>query len=294
MSRRPGPQRSCADRHRRRRRVPLPLRTRPRGQPHVTKTNHPRRHRARTLSDAATGWHRERLSVYSFLRETCANSRYRDCITCGTVNGVWGLWTNYWDTTFGTGLACEFAPDRFPGASGLPGCRRWELVGGLRSQNCADSRRPMTRNDVVRAARALERWGHERNWRGPDPYDGLNATPILIRRLRGSRLGLRLLTQVVKRSPLDLRPVFRVPPGLSPATLGLVISAYSRNGFVAQDEARDKLRRAVTQLETLRCPTFPEPCWGYHSTLDSRVLLPADGAEHDCYGVRGDGTPRRL
>ena len=44
----------------------------------------------------------------------------------------------------------------------------------------------MTRNDVVRAARALERWGHERNWRGPDPYDGLNATPILIRRLRVS------------------------------------------------------------------------------------------------------------
>ena len=77
----------------------------------------------------------------------------------------------------------------------------------------------------------------------------------------------------MKRSPLDLRPVFRVPPGLSPATLGLVISAYSRNGFVAQDEARDKLRRAVTQLETLRCPTFPEPCWGYHFDVQTRVFF---------------------
>jgi hypothetical protein len=146
-------------------------------------------------------------------------------------------------------------------------------VSGLRSQNCADSQHPMARDDAVRAARALERWGHERSWRGPDPYDGLNAAPMLVRRLRGSRLGLRLLTQVVKRSPLDLRPALRVPPGLSPATLGLVISAYSRNGFVAQGEARDKLRRAVTQLEKMRCPTFPEPCWSYHFDVQTRVLF---------------------
>lgn len=146
-------------------------------------------------------------------------------------------------------------------------------MGGLRSQNRADSLDPSARTDAVGAARALERWGDERNWRGPDPYDGLNAAPMLTRRLRRSRIGLRLLTQVVKRSPLDLRPVLRVPPGLSPATLGLLTSAYARNGFVAEAEARDKLRRSVAQLETLRCPTFPEPCWGYHFDVQTRVFF---------------------
>lgn len=146
-------------------------------------------------------------------------------------------------------------------------------MSGFRSQNCADSLHTITREEVVRTAQALERWGDERNWRGPDPYDGLNATPMLIRRLRQSRLGLRLLTQVVKRSPLDLRPVLRVRPGLSPTTLGLLISAYARNGFVGKDEARDKLRRSIAQLEGLRCTTFVEPCWGYHFDVQTRVFF---------------------
>ena len=112
-----------------------------------------------------------------------------------------------------------------------------------------------------------------RDWAGADPYDGLNATPMLTRRLRRSQLGLRLLTQVVKRSPLDLRPVLSIPPGLSPATLGLVISAYARNGFVPEDEARDKLRRSIGQLEGLRAATFTEPCWGYHFDVQTRVFF---------------------
>ena len=146
-------------------------------------------------------------------------------------------------------------------------------MGGLRSQSSTESPHPLVREDAVGTARALERWGDTREWGGPDPYDGLNATPMLTRRLRGSRLGLRVLTQVVKRSPLDLRPVLRIPPGLSPATLGLVISAYARNGFVAEEEARDKLRRSIRQLEGLRCTTFTAPCWGYHFDVQTRVFF---------------------
>jgi hypothetical protein len=124
----------------------------------------------------------------------------------------------------------------------------------------------------MRAAGALERWGNSRGWRGPDPYDGLNATRLRPA-LKRSALPLRLLTQAVKRSPLDIRPVLGIRSGLSAATLAHVISAYARNGFLDPDEARGKLRQSIAQLESLRCPSFEEPCWGYHFDVQTRVFF---------------------
>lgn len=126
--------------------------------------------------------------------------------------------------------------------------------------------------DAIRAARALERWANARGWCGTDPYDGLNATG-LARKLRCSPVSLRILTQVVKRSPLNLRPLLRVPAGLSPATLALAISAYARNGFLGEQEARRKLHEAVRGLEALRCVAVAEPCWSYHFDVQTRVFF---------------------
>ena len=125
---------------------------------------------------------------------------------------------------------------------------------------------------AVRAARAIERWGSERQWRGPDAYDALNATrlPGIARR---SPLALRVVTQAVKRSPVNLRPILGVPDGLSAATLAHVISAYARNGFLDEDEARSKLSECIRGLAGLRCSTFREPCWGYHFDVQTRVFL---------------------
>ena len=125
---------------------------------------------------------------------------------------------------------------------------------------------------AVRAARAIERWGSGRQWRGPDPYDALNATrlPEIARR---SPLALRVVTQAVKRSPWNLRPLLGVADGLSAATLAHVISAYARNGFLDEDEARSKLCECTRRLAALRCSTFVEPCWGYHFDVQTRVFF---------------------
>lgn len=122
------------------------------------------------------------------------------------------------------------------------------------------------------AARALERWGSERQWRGPDPYDALNASR-LPRVARRSPLALRVVTQAVKRSPVNLRPLLGIPNGLSAATLAHVISAYARNGFLDPQEARVRLSECVAALAALRCAAFPEPCWGYHFDVQTRVFF---------------------
>src|SRR5947209_7990170 len=89
---------------------------------------------------------------------------------------------------------------------------------------------------VAATARSLEAWGSSRNWSGTDPYDALNSRRA--RRMIGNRtLGLRILTQVNKRSPVDLRPALGIKSGVSAAGLAHVVSAYATNGFLPADVA---------------------------------------------------------
>ena len=125
--------------------------------------------------------------------------------------------------------------------------------------------------DAYRAARRLDDWGSATDWTGADPYDGLNARRL--RRACRSPLSRRILTQVVKRSPINLRSCLGIPPGLSPATLGLLASAYAKNGFLERQEARTKVARYVETLDALRSTAFAEPCWGYHFEVQTRVLF---------------------
>ncbi len=130
-----------------------------------------------------------------------------------------------------------------------------------------------TRSEAVSFAQLLEHWGREREWRGTDPYDGLNSPLRALEPLKQRPLGRRLLTQAVKRSPVDLRPLLRIPPGASPAALAWVISAYARGGFLDPDAAAARLRETLRALDSLRCPDFREPCWGYHFDVQSRVFF---------------------
>ncbi len=125
---------------------------------------------------------------------------------------------------------------------------------------------------AIVAARRLDAWAQRSDWRGSDPYDALNARR-LAPRLPDHPLGLRLLTQAVKRSPLDLRPILGIPPGLSAATLALAASAYARGGWLPRTDARRHLDRCVERLEQLRCAGFGQPCWGYHFDVQTRVFF---------------------
>jgi hypothetical protein len=133
------------------------------------------------------------------------------------------------------------------------------------------------RRRLVEALAALEAWGSARDWRGSDPYDGLNATR-LPRPFLGSRRGRQLITQLVKRSPLDLRPLLGIRPAHDAAALAQVVSAYARYRFLPTEEAPSKLADAIGELEALRCDGFPEPCWGYHFDVQTRVFFYPKGA----------------
>jgi hypothetical protein len=128
------------------------------------------------------------------------------------------------------------------------------------------------RERLLEVVRHLDAWSTERGWRGTDPYEGLNATR-LVGPLRRRRRGRQLVAQAVKRSPLDLRPVLGIPVHPNAASVAWMVSTYSLGGFLKPAEARDKLARTLRLLRELRCPGYPEPSWGYHFDMQSRVLF---------------------
>jgi hypothetical protein len=127
------------------------------------------------------------------------------------------------------------------------------------------------RAELADALRRLEAWGHERGWVGSDPYDGLNATR-LAGPLKRSALGRRVLTQLVKRSPTDLRRLLGIDVGRSAAALAQVASSYAL-GAAPGEQGRERLAETLRDLRTLRCVGFDEPCWGYHFDVQTRVFF---------------------
>jgi hypothetical protein len=146
---------------------------------------------------------------------------------------------------------------------------------------------------------ALEHWATRHGWVGADPYDGLNATRVPGVATR-SEMGRRLVTQLVKRSPVNLRPLLGIPPGRSSAALAQAVSSYARNGFLPPNEALRKLERLIEDLMRERCAGYDEPCWGYHFDVQTRAFFYPEGSPNtiatafagnallDAYEVTGD------
>ncbi len=81
----------------------------------------------------------------------------------------------------------------------------------------------MENDEFRRIADTVLSWAVSRDFRGTDPYDGLNSR--LLRPVLGSSRLLRLaVIQIVKNSPFDPRRVLLVPQGRNPKGLALFLS----------------------------------------------------------------------
>lgn len=114
-------------------------------------------------------------------------------------------------------------------------------------------------------------------WAGFDPYDGLNSS--LFAHLPGSstrwlRIGW---TQLVKRCPINVRPLLGIPRTVNPKGLALFLSALVKLSRVGLD--RTDLIESVTQrLEAARSVEEPYWCWGYSFPWQTRSVLVPRGA----------------
>lgn len=131
----------------------------------------------------------------------------------------------------------------------------------------------MSQSRNVEASVALIRhWGEERDWRGYDPYDGLTS-PLAPTLTFGTALGRRLLTQLVKNSPVNLRPALGIRPAYGAKGIALIASAYARLWAAERDDsARKQAARWLDWLVANSHTTASGIAWTYHFDVQTRFF----------------------
>lgn len=113
-------------------------------------------------------------------------------------------------------------------------------------------------------------------WAGYDPYDALNSRLLSSVPLLNQKLPRLVLTQALKRSPVDLRRMLGVPKTQNPKGLALLLSAFLK--FSKQDlPDRDALvHLMIERLSALRSSGTNYSCWGYSFPWQTRKdVVPA-------------------
>jgi rhamnogalacturonyl hydrolase YesR len=150
------------------------------------------------------------------------------------------------------------------------------------------------------AALKLFEYCRSNEWAGYDPYDALNsgifrAVPALDRWL--PRL---VLTQVLKRSPLNVRPLLLVPKTQNPKGLALFLGSMLTLSKASLLHDTALIDLMIERIVALRSEGTPHFCWGYSFPWQTRTKIVPRGAPNvvcttfvasalvDAYEARGD------
>lgn len=117
-----------------------------------------------------------------------------------------------------------------------------------------------------------------REWAGYDPYDALNSRVFTTVPFLNSRVPRIVLTQALKRSPVNIRRLVLIPKTQNPKAVALFLSAalkLSRAGVCGTETLPEEL---LERLIDLRSPDMPHWAWGYSFPWQTRALVVPRGA----------------
>ena len=114
-------------------------------------------------------------------------------------------------------------------------------------------------------------------WAGYDPYDALNsrlfaAVPMLDRRI--PRL---VLTQALKRLPVNVRPLLAIPKKQNPKALALFLSAFIKFPRTGMKDQQELIALMIERLGALRSADVAYSCWGYSFPWQTRTIVVPSG-----------------
>ncbi|MBN1356798.1 delta-aminolevulinic acid dehydratase [bacterium] len=119
----------------------------------------------------------------------------------------------------------------------------------------------------------LEKYVRSENYRGYDPYDALNS-PLMPVLTLGTRAGRIAWTQIMRRCPVNPRPLFRIRKTFNPKGLGLFLWGYAKLFSIQPDECyMDRIRHLMDLLETMKSPGCSGNGWGYNFDWQSRAFF---------------------
>ena len=127
------------------------------------------------------------------------------------------------------------------------------------------------REELYEAIRRLSEWLEQNDYRGYDPFDGLNAKlrPLTL----NNRLLRTVLQQGVRRFPLNLRPVLGIAKNRSTKGMGFLARGFLRLHQATGDPLwRYKAESALEWLIKNQSPGYSGTCWGNHFDYQSRTF----------------------
>lgn len=110
------------------------------------------------------------------------------------------------------------------------------------------------------------------DWAGYDPYDALNSRAIESLPLLDTKLPQIVLTQALKRSPINLRPLMLIPKVQNPKAIGLFLSAFVKLSRTEATNWEGLIQLMIDRLIDLRSPGVPYWCWGYSFPWQGRLM----------------------
>jgi hypothetical protein len=115
----------------------------------------------------------------------------------------------------------------------------------------------------------LEKWIEDHDYKAYEPFDGLSSSlrPITL----GNLFMDRLFLQLIRQSPVNLRPLVRVKPLDSTKGRGYMASGYltmfKNTGYLQYQE---KARLCLEWLIGHKAPGYENYCWANHFDFASR------------------------
>ena len=127
-------------------------------------------------------------------------------------------------------------------------------------------------SDLFQAAYdELFSWCREHDFAGHDPFDALNSRVFQSTPLSQSRNARFIWTQLVKRSPADLRALAQVPPERNAEGIALFALAQIANyRRVKTEESEKQVRSFLAGLLSMKIEGYSGACWGYNFDWQSR------------------------
>jgi hypothetical protein len=131
---------------------------------------------------------------------------------------------------------------------------------------------------VHQALATLERYCYEQDYRGYDPYDGLNSRMFRATPFYHSRLFRLVWIQFFKRSTVNLRRVLLVPRRHNAKAMALFVSGYCALYRTTPDHAiKIKIDRLMDILYELALPGYHGFCWGYPFDWQAKAFYVPEG-----------------
>ena len=133
--------------------------------------------------------------------------------------------------------------------------------------------------DYLDSFRRLKTYCEVENYKGWDPYDGLNSKIFQAAPLKHWALARLAWIQGFKRSPINFRKLLMVPKEHNSKGIALFLTGYcnlykiAENGietFGTKEELKTKITTLAELLLSLQCEGYSGACWGYNFDWQAR------------------------